>query len=155
MPAFRRVEGAQAGPDALGVLVPPGRRTVVIVRPRGLAWDLLPLRAEETARSPFQEVGVGQAANLARELRQVFEEQAPQPVRVEPLPAPGGEGYEVRATLGSCSWVACPRTPGQAYQPAVFATLDEALQAADSLLAVLRPGNADQELYFNTHHFAR
>src|ERR1700683_1556260 len=38
---FRRVEGEQAGPSALGVLVPPSRRTVLILRPRTLGWDLV------------------------------------------------------------------------------------------------------------------
>ena len=42
MPAFRRVEPHQAGARALGILVPPGPKTVVILRPRGLDWDLLP-----------------------------------------------------------------------------------------------------------------
>ena len=44
MPAFRRVDARQAGADALGILVPQGTRTVVILRPRSLAWDLLPLK---------------------------------------------------------------------------------------------------------------
>ncbi len=34
MGSFRRVEGEEAGPDALGILVPPGKRTFVILRPR-------------------------------------------------------------------------------------------------------------------------
>ncbi len=38
---FRRVEGEQAGPSALGVLVPPSHRTVLILRPRTLTWDLV------------------------------------------------------------------------------------------------------------------
>src|SRR2546423_14410331 len=45
MSSFRRVDGAEAGPDALGILVPPGRRTLVILRPRALDYDLLPLQA--------------------------------------------------------------------------------------------------------------
>jgi hypothetical protein len=156
MSAFRRVEGARAGPAALGILVPPGRRTVVIVRPRGLDWDLLPLRADETPGTPFHEVGVAEAADLGRELRRVFEEGGDNPIRVEPLPAAGAVGYEIRAAIGSRSWVACPRTPGVPYRPAVFATLDEALAAAAALTAVLCPGEGvTQELYFNTHHFTR
>ncbi len=156
MAAFRRVEGARAGPGALGILVPPGRRTRVIVRPRSLAWDLLPLRVEADARTPFHEMSMTQAADLARALRRAFEESSACPVRVEPLPAPDGMGYEVRAALGSWSWVACARSPGQPYRPAVFPTLAEALHAAEALRAILCPGpDAEQELYFNTHHFAR
>ena len=42
MSAFRRVEAQHAGGNALGILVPPGARTVVILRARSLGWDLLP-----------------------------------------------------------------------------------------------------------------
>src|SRR5207302_3778230 len=54
---LRRVEDAHAGPHAVGILVPPGRRTVVIVRPRALIWDLL-LTGERNSLtgSPFQEL---------------------------------------------------------------------------------------------------
>jgi hypothetical protein len=42
MPAFCRVDAQRAGPAALGILVPPGDKTLVVLRPRGLEWDLLP-----------------------------------------------------------------------------------------------------------------
>src|SRR5260221_10331806 len=44
MPPFRTVHARGAGPTALGILVPPGNRTVVVVRPRALAVDLVMLR---------------------------------------------------------------------------------------------------------------
>jgi hypothetical protein len=159
MPAFRRVEGSQAGPSALGILVPPGRRTVVIVRPRALAWDLLPLCSNHNGGSdtPFQESTPAEAADIARGLRRALEERgAGGFLRVEPIASPDGVGYQVRAALGAHTWIACPRAPGQPYQPMVFATLDEALQAAESLTAVLCPeADANQELYVNTRNFSR
>jgi hypothetical protein len=158
MAAFRRVKGDQAGPDALGILIPPGRRTIVIVRPRSLSWDLLPLcPGGGSSATAFFEIGPGEAAEMARELRQVFEQGAgSNPIRAEPLTASAGAGYEVRAAIGSWSWIACQRAPGQPYRSAVFSSLDEALDVARSLGAVLCPNEgANQQLYFNTHHFSR
>jgi hypothetical protein len=159
MPAFRRVEGSQAGPNALGILVPPGRRTAVIVRPRALAWDLLPLRTTSNggAETAFQEGSLEEAAKLARGVRGALEERTDGGLlRVEPIASAAGDGYEVRASLDNRTWIACRRAPGQPYQPMVFETLDEALHAAESLRAILSPeSDANQELYFNTRHFAR
>ena len=55
MSPLRRVEAGRAGPGALGILVPPGRPTVLILRPRALPWDLLLVRAGEggEAGTPF------------------------------------------------------------------------------------------------------
>jgi hypothetical protein len=159
MPAFRRVDGSRAGPNALGILVPPGRRTVVVLRPRALPWDLLPLHPIEAGarEAPFQECAPDEAAAIARGLHRALEDGAGGGLlRVEPVGASEGNGYEVRAAIGARTWIACRRAPGQPYQPSIFATLDEALCAAASLTAVLCPAaDADQELYFNTRQFAR
>ena len=64
MCALRRVEGDRAGPDALGILVPPARRTFVILRPRALPWDLLLLRDPEA--EAFRELGRDEAHAAAR-----------------------------------------------------------------------------------------
>jgi hypothetical protein len=152
MPPFRRVEGSQAGPEAVGILIPPGRRTVLIVRPRALDWDLLPVPPLplNAARSPFWEVGHDQAEDLARRLGAALEEGA----RVEALAA--ADGYEVRAAVGAYVLVACPRQPGQPYRTLRFATAGEAQQAAERIAGFLCPtANAGQELYFNARHFAR
>jgi hypothetical protein len=131
---------------------------VVIVRPRALAWDLLPLRAVGNGGSDtlFQECTPAEAADIVRELRGLLEEKGNGGfLRVEPIASPDGEGYQVRAALGSQSWIACLRVPGQPYQPMLFAALDDALRAAESLTAVLCPAaDADQELYFNTRDFS-
>ena len=58
MAPFRHVEGNQAGPNALGILLPPGRRTLVVVRPRSLAWDLIPLNPTPGSKWTASEPGV-------------------------------------------------------------------------------------------------
>jgi hypothetical protein len=63
MSPLRRVFGERSGPTALGILVPPGRRTVLILRPRALAWDLLLTHPGPAA--PFRELGRDEAEAAA------------------------------------------------------------------------------------------
>jgi hypothetical protein len=155
MSAFRRVEGALAGPAALGILVPPGRRTVLILRPRALAWDLLLVRAGEG--SAFREMGLDEAHAAAQGLHRALEAWAAGgPGRVEPVALPEDQGFWVRAGVGRFTLLACPRLPGQPYRPLVLADAVSAQAAAGDLAAVLcPPAGADQELYFNARHFSR
>src|SRR5260370_18910840 len=66
---LRLVEDADAGPDAVGILVPPCKRTVVILRPRALIWDLL-LTEEGLPRagSPFRELTQMEACAAPRRI---------------------------------------------------------------------------------------
>jgi hypothetical protein len=158
MPLFRVVAGDQAGPAALGILAPPGRRTVLILRPRSLAWDLVMVQGSRHGpTTTFREFGREEAEAAAVVLHEALEQwHDGGPGHVQPVPAAGGAGYLVRATVGVIPLLACVRLPGQPYRPEVFATLDEARQAADALRTVLCPdGDAEQELYFNHRHFAR
>ena len=76
--------------------------------------------------------------------------------RIEPMPAPGGKGYQVRAGVGRFVLIACDRIPGRPYQPAVFDTVSSALSAAERIIAILRPSpGAHQEVYFNTENFRK
>jgi len=149
---FVYVEGERAGPSALGILVPPGRRTLVIVRPRGLDWDLLPVDPEaENLR--FWEVGREFAPRLAQELARALEAGCAN--RVDAIAAPDGMGYQVRAGVGRFVLLLCARNPGQAYQALAFPTVSEACAAAERVAAVLAPAShAEQEIYLNTRHFA-
>src|SRR5437016_1359250 len=76
MPAFRRVDPQRAGPTALGILVPLGSKTLVILRPRGLEWDLLPARWGGDARAApvFCQFSREEAALVARRFQQCLEE---------------------------------------------------------------------------------
>src|SRR5436309_155874 len=66
MSLLRRVEGDTAGPAALGVLLPPGRQTFLILRPRVLPWDLLLLRSSDSTL--FREVTRTEGERAARSL---------------------------------------------------------------------------------------
>jgi hypothetical protein len=159
MSAFRRVSGPEAGPGALGILVPPGRRTLVILRPRGLAWDLiLAARGEDGGSdTAFEEVNHLEAPAVAQRVFQALEQWAEGgPGRVEMLPSTSLAGYEVRAEVGAFAMVVCRRDPGKPYEPMRFATREEAQDVADAIAAVLCPADrAGQEVYFNTRHFAQ
>ncbi|MBV9122335.1 MAG: hypothetical protein JO112_03105 [Planctomycetes bacterium] len=162
MVSFRRVEGEQAGPEALGILVPPGRRTLVVLRPRSLDFDLLLLRDGQDL--VFWEAGRGEATHLALKLRRVLEEgarggngDAATPSRgsfLETISQPAPDGYQLLAKMGVFRLLACRRVPGQPYQPMLFATAGEARDAAERLAHILCPRpEVAQELYFNTKNF--
>ena len=159
MPPFRLVEASRAGPDALGILVPPGRRTVVIVRPRALDWDLLLLRPgpEREADPAFLEVGREEAAGLTQKLHRALEKGAAgASACVEAASSPEWQGYRVYAHVGKFTLVACPRVPGQPYHPVQFAASAEAEDAALRLTGVLFPlPDAGRELYVNLRNFSR
>ncbi len=154
MPPFRRVEDRRASATALGILVPPGGRTLVILRPRALEWDLLPLRPDGAA---FSEFGRDEAAGIARRVQRALEQGAgngESPIRVAKRAA--GDGYHIEVRAGDLDWVVCRRLPGQPYEKVVFAALEGASDAAARLAPFLWPdADADQEYYFNTQNFAR
>jgi hypothetical protein len=152
MCALRRVEGERAGPNALGILVPPARRTFLILRPRGLSWDLLLVRDPEG--STFRELGRDEGHAAAQDLYRSLEGQ-PDETCVEARPAAEG-GSWVRARVGTFALLACARVPGQPYRPQVFADENEGYAAARAIAEVLcPPAGVEQEVYFNTRHFGR
>jgi hypothetical protein len=157
MPAFRRVAGEEAGPSALGILVPPGLRTLVILRPRALDWDLvLEAPRGHAAGSRFWEVGRHQAAGLSMGIDRALEQwSAGGEGRVDVFPNPDGPGFLIQPVAGPFILIACRRVPGQPYRPAVFASEPEARREAERLSSVLCPtADANQEFYCNTQHFS-
>jgi hypothetical protein len=152
MGELRRVTDRRAGPAALGILVPPGRRTFLILRPRALAWDLVAVGGD----GAFRELARAEADEAARGLGRALDEWAAGgPGAVEAVAAPGG-GRWLCARVGAFALLACPREPGRPYRPAVFADADSARAAAAQLAAVLcPPAGVAQEMYFNTRHFGR
>ena len=157
MSSFQEIEASRAGRSALGILMPPGPRTLVILRPRALDWDLVPLRPDGEPGQPMQfwEVDREHGSRLVPELHRSLEEWARGGLgRVEPVPAPGGAGYHVRVGVGRFVLLTCNRIPGAPYQPAVFEKVHDGLAAAEQIAAILRPDqNTPQEIYFNTNHF--
>jgi hypothetical protein len=158
MPAFRRVDARLAGPQALGILVPPGRQTVVILRPRALSLDLLPLRPglEQVQPAVFCALGRDEAAGLARRAQDALVKgagRAPNPVEV--VGSGPRQRYGVAVHIEGLLWIACQRTGGQAYEPAFWPSMDEATALAALLTPVVWPATeAGQEFYFNTQAFS-
>jgi hypothetical protein len=158
MAALRRVFGKQAGPTAIGILVPPGRRTVVLVRPRALPWDLLPIEPDDDASAiRFRNLARDEAESLAEALGRALDNWSTDTDgRAEAVPAPGAPGHCVRVEFGRFRLIVCPRLPGQSYRPMVWAVAEHAIDAARVLRDVLcPPPGARQEVYFNSHHFLR
>src|SRR5438046_362163 len=129
MPAFRRVDAQRAGATALGILVPPGSKTLVILRPRGLEWDLLPARWGGATRAApvFCQFGREEAALVARRFQQSLEETVlvgKDPV--ETFGNPVDQEFQVWVRTGEYVWILCRRLPGQPYEPLVFASPTEA-----------------------------
>jgi hypothetical protein len=153
MGELRRVTDKRAGPKALGVLVPPGRRTFLILRPRSLACDLIAVRADGAFREMSREEADEAAADLGRALDACA---AGGPGAVETVGAPDCRGYWLRVRVGAFALLACPRDPGRPYRPAVFDGAEAARAAADQVAAILcPPAGVAQELYFNTRHFGQ
>jgi hypothetical protein len=146
---LRRVADDRAGPTALGILVPPGPRTFLILRPRALPWDLVLLRDDGVT---FHEMSRPEAQAAAHCLFAALEDEPP--AGVDPFEAahvPGG--CWLRVAVRGYRLVVCRRAPGQPYRPAVLADAEAEVVAA-SLQAVLFPAaGAVQEVYFNQHHF--
>lgn len=157
MPVFCRVDDRSAGTRALGILVPPGLRTVVILRPRPLNWDLLPVQWDgaETSRPNFCFFHREEAARIARQLHQYLEQAVSAGHNpVQTLGDPQGSRFQVWVHIGTFYWLLCQRKPGQSYQPICFTNLEEAQSAADLLVPIFfPPADANQEYYFNTQHF--
>jgi hypothetical protein len=157
MTPFRRVDAQHAGPKALGILVPPGRHTLVILRPRGLEWDLVPARWNGNACTPpvFCRFSRDEAAGVARRLQHALEQAIQGDSPVQTVGDAKGQRFQVWLRTAEFVWVLCPRIPGQPYQPLHFASLDEATGAAERLEPYLWPDlEANQEYYFNTQNFS-
>ena len=153
---LRRVDSRQASGAAVGILVPPGARTFVVVRPRGMTWDLLPVRWDGDPAMPpaFASFGREEAAVVARRLAKSLEDR--DLAGVCPLETLGREAsFQVWLREGELNWLLCERIPGQAYRPLVFATLAAAQAAATQLQPLVHPGpNRIQDYYFNTQNFS-
>lgn len=155
----RRVEASRAGPAALGILLPPGPRTVLILRPRLVPWDLLLVRggAGGEVGTPFLHLEPEEGQAMAEGLLRALERWAAGgPGKVDAAYAPDGAGYWVQAEVGAFPLIACERRPGQPYRPAAFAAVEEAEAAAAAIAAALcPPPGTGLEVYLNTRHFGR
>ncbi len=96
------------------------------------------------------------AAAAARRLLQALEAAVAH--EINPLQTCGdaaGRSFQIWLRTDEFIWIACRRTPGQAYQPAIFANLDEARHVAEAIAAIVWPAaDVKQEYYFNTQNFS-
>jgi hypothetical protein len=154
MAALRRVSDELAGPGAVGLLLPPGARTVLIVRPRALAWDLLLM--QNAAGSAFRELTREEAPAVVQAFLADWDAwTCGGPGCVQAVACSSEDGAMVWIDVGDFTLVACARVPGKPYEPARFASAAEASEAARQLAAVLLPPDGAPEVYINTRHFAR
>jgi hypothetical protein len=157
MSALRLVADDRAGPAAVGILVPPSRRTFLIVRPRSLPLDLLVLA--ESAGTAFREFEREQASRAAEALFDLLAEwSGSNPVRVECAPAAGdaADAFYLRVQVGPFHLLACDRRPGHPYVPLAFADFASARSTAERVTRLLcPPPGSDQEVYLNTRNFQR
>src|SRR5262245_20703268 len=154
MGSLRRITGDKAGPTALGILIPPGQRTLLILRPRAVDWDLVLLLRPDGAG--FRELARDQAAAGAQAVLNALEAWAGGGAgTVEPVAGSNHE-FHVRAIIGPFPFLACPRLPGRPYQPLVCADLEAAHHAARALTEALCPTpGCEREVYLNTSCFSR
>src|SRR4051794_17239817 len=159
MPPFRRVEARSAGPGALGILVPPGAQTLVILRPRNLEWDLLPATWQGECATPPRlcQFTREQAAEIARRMPEALTQSvltAANPVGTFGTVETGH--FQVWVKVEEHYWIACRRLPDRPYEPVIFATCEEARSAALNIAAIFWPDpEAKQPYYFNTQLFSR
>jgi hypothetical protein len=147
---IRRVDGERAGASALGILVPPSRRTVLIVRPRTLAWDLVLTQPG----GGFREMNREEAEHVAFQVAAGLENS--QNVTVEPVYSLDEGGSWLRVRIGPYSLTLCARVPGQPYKSLLFSDTRAMRAAVEAVTPLLcPPQGVEQELYVNTHHFTR
>jgi len=150
---LRRVTDTEAGPDAVGLLLPPGRLTWMIVRPRSLACDLL--LVQSAADSAFRPLSRDEATIVAQKVYRALERWINQgDGEAAAIETSGGTTFWLRVRMGSFFFLACPRQPGQPYQPQAYADRDAAQAASRELARALCPSaDVEREIYFNIRHF--
>jgi hypothetical protein len=152
----RVVSGDKAGPNAIGILVPPAPRTFLIVRPRSLCFDLLVLA--EAHGSAFREFEREQASRAAEALLDALcSLSSIQSAKTEVRASNSDpEALELRLHVGPFHLLVCERQPGKPYAPLHFINEISAGAAAESLRLLIAPPNGmQQEFYLNTRFFQR
>jgi hypothetical protein len=145
---LRRVEDIAAGPSALGLLLPPGKQTFLILRPRSLPCDLLLVRTPgSSALLPLEAIA---AHGIAQKVYRALEQGSPLQTRAQAE----GDGFRLQVQIGPFALIACSRRSGQLYQPQIFPDLESAHAFGQGLACILcPPPDVEQEIYFNSRHF--
>jgi hypothetical protein len=150
MSRFIQVEDRAAGPGALGILVPPGRQTLVILRPRALPWDLV--LTKDAASLNFREIFREEAGRAVDAIQQALVNADECDVSAQQAET----GAWIRCRLGRFHFLACQRLSGQPYQPYLFVDAEQVKRTTADLRAILLPSpDCVQEIYCNTRHFEK
>ena len=151
MAGWTQVDGRKAGPNALGILIPPLDPTILVLRPRALSWDCVLL--EGVSGMTFRHFSMKNAQEMASHFLESF---MTKPCHVEVLGGPQGEGFFIWIDVEDWSLMACARRPGQPYQPQSFEDRAEANVVRDQLHQLLCScESTPQEIYLNLQHFSR
>lgn len=153
---FRKVDARFAGSTALGILVPMGAKTLVVLRPRSLPWDFVPTLCDAaTGATAFPLFSREQAAIEARRVLKSLEASALAAASpVETACDTAETCFQVRIRTDAFVWLACHRAPGQSFRPIVFTCRAEAEAAAKQTEAIFFPTSDEvQDIYFNTQNF--
>ena len=149
---FQRVDLQHANATALGILVPHGTRTLVILRPRAVTFDLLAAQWNGDADDApeFCTFARDDAVHVARRLIEELK------AATNPIQTFGVRGsFQVWLRLREFVWIVCRRAPGEAYQPILFGTQEQAVIEAEKLTPFVQPpAGAVQQYYFNTQNFS-
>jgi hypothetical protein len=155
---LRLVDDGRAGPAAVGILVPPARRTFVIVRPRSLSFDLLVLGdARGTAFREFDREQAGRAAEALFDALGKWSTKGDGRIELCPANNPGDERaemFQLRVHVGPFHLLACDRRPGQPYIPLLFSDAACGRSASAGIASLFCPPiEIEQEFYLNTRNF--
>jgi hypothetical protein len=132
--------------------VPRGKRTLVILRPRALEWDLVLERPPGAYPPGLWELHPLEAKPLVGILRELLANG--RLANIEFVWAASQSAVQLRIVLGELRLMVCNRAVGQPYHPSRFRSETEASNVAAMIRDVLSPGAAaNQELYCNTRHF--
>lgn len=155
MSPLQRTAAHLAGPRALGILIPPGSQTVLILRPRSLPWDLVLLKS--CGSTTFRTLNQSEGHQVAEALYEALVKWSDgSNGHIGAIPLSEGEGLQIWMDVEDFSLIVCARNPGQPYQPLILTDSQQAEEAIGQLQAVLCPGaNQKQEIYLNTRHFSQ
>ena len=155
---FTRVDPKAAGPHALGILIPPGQKTLVVLRLRALQWDLLPAKWDGAIDRPPQFCLFTRDESAALARRMVAFLEAAVDSGACPVETFGtSDETSVQIWLRACDlvWITCVRQPGDGYRPMMFTSRQEATAEAERIADIVWPApDAVQEYYFNTQAFS-
>ena len=158
---LRRVEDREAGPAALGVLLPPGRQTFLILRPRP------PLRSASAAHPgvpAFCQLEAIAAPGMAQKVYRALEQRRGRGAYFLSPSAAGGrqrgccrmprtQGSGCRSRSGLMPWWYAAGRPGSRISRSSL-RIQRRHRPWSRLAGILcPPADFEQEVYFNDRHF--